>query len=310
MTASAPKIAYQIAATGDHESQLQMLTSLELSEDAHRSVLAQCNRSGIEFMSTPFDSGSVDLLVALGVGRIKISSADITNAPLLLRIARTGKPVILSTGMSTLEEVRAALGVLAFGYLGWEHPSIHGFERAYDRAQAEQILRQKVTLLHCTTEYPAPFDSVNLRALPALGESFSLPVGLSDHTVGIAVAVAAVALGACVIEKHLTLDRTFRGPDHAASVEPDEFRELVAAIRQIELALGSSLKQPAPCEERNRVLARRSLVAVRDIAAGESFSEANLGVRRPGSGVSPLRYWDYLGRPADRSYRRDDAITP
>ncbi|MDT8903838.1 N-acetylneuraminate synthase [Anaeroselena agilis] len=310
VSGDAPKAEYQRVASGLQESQYKMLKKLEMDEAMHNTLMHYSTYSGIEFLSTPFDENSLDLLSnRLGLNRIKIPSGEITNAPFLLKIARTGKQVILSTGMSTLGEVETALGVLAFGYLGGKSkPSPHAFARAFASTGGHRKLQQKVTLLHCTTEYPAPFEDVNLQAMDTLRKAFGLPVGYSDHTDGIAVAIAAVARGAVLVEKHLTLDKRLPGPDHKASLEPDELTVLVRSIRQVEQALGTGLKVPATTEIKNRLVARKSLVATQDIGRGEPFSESNLSVKRPGDGLPPLRYWDMLGRKATKNYCKDERI--
>jgi N-acetylneuraminate synthase len=307
VTAAAPKADYQSQMTGDRESQLQMLRKLELSPHDHDALIERCGERGIEFISTPFDSESLELLVKIGVKRIKIPSGELTNSPLLHQAARSGLPVILSTGMATLDEVRSALAVLAHGYLpdsGPPQPA--AFAAALVRHG--QVLADKVTILHCTTEYPAPFSETNLRAMDTLATAFELPVGLSDHTPGIAVAIAAAARGAAVLEKHLTLDRTAPGPDHHASLDPDEFRQLAQSVRQVELALGSPLKQPTQSELKNIAIVRKSLVANAPIRAGERFTKDNLTAKRPGGGIPPLHYWDLLDRPAGRDYLPDQQI--
>ncbi|HXU71378.1 MAG TPA: N-acetylneuraminate synthase [Polyangia bacterium] len=278
----AAKAEYQVRATGDEESQLEMVRALELDEAAHRQLVAHCRARGIEFMSTPFDPESVALLVSLGVSRLKIPSGEITNPLLLRAVAATALPLIMSTGMSTLDEIEAALAVTG--------------------------ARERVTLLHCTTEYPAPIGEVNLRAMATMAARFGLPVGYSDHTEGIVVASAAVALGAVVIEKHFTLDRGLPGPDHKASLEPSELRAMVAAIRAVERALGRVEKAPTPSEVKNLVVARKSLVAARAIRRGERFTPENLTTKRPGSGISAMRYDEWLGREADRDYEADELI--
>jgi N-acetylneuraminate synthase len=307
---AAPKAEYQIKHTDASESQYEMIQKLELDEAAHTVLVLHCKSKGIEFLSTPFDLESLEMLIRKSdLSRIKISSGDITNAPLLLEAARTGKPVILSTGMSTLGEIEMALGVLAFGYtVRDEPPSLEAFDKAYSSAIGRKAVQEKVTLLHCTTEYPAPFTEINLRAMATLRQAFDLPVGYSDHTQGIAIPVAAVALGAVIIEKHFTLDKNLSGPDHKASLEPDELKQMVRSIREVELALGSSLKQPAASELKNRLIARKSLVAIRDICKGEAFTQDNLATKRPGGGISPIRYWEWLGRNADRDYQQDDKV--
>lgn len=310
VSSSAPKAEYQQQTTGASESQLDMLRKLELSESDHMPLIAHARSAGIEFLSTPFDSTSLVLLVdRLGLTTIKIPSGEITNAPFLLEIARCAKRVVLSTGMSTLGEIEMALGVLAYGFTVMdEPPSVAAFEKAYGSAIGRKALQDKVTLLHCTTEYPAPFADANLLAMATLRQAFGLPVGYSDHTQGIVIPVAAVALGAAIIEKHFTLDRNLPGPDHKASLEPDELRQMVHYIREVELALGSSIKRPAAAELKNRPIARKSLVAGRNIRKGEIFTQDNLAVKRPGDGISPAHYWEWLGRIADRDYRQDDKV--
>jgi N-acetylneuraminate synthase len=306
----APKADYQQQTTGVSESQLEMIQKLELDAKAHSVLVEHCAKRGIAFLSTPFDLESLDLLVGtLAMPLLKIPSGEITNAQLLLKIALTGKPVILSTGMSTLAEIEAALGVLAFGYSqSQERPGVVAFEQAYCLPEGQLLLQQKVSLLHCTTEYPAAFEDVNLRAMDTLRAAFGLKVGLSDHTSGIAVPIAAVACGAEIIEKHFTLDRNLPGPDHKASLEPSELKAMVEAIRQVEAALGSRLKIPTPAEAKNKPVARKSLVAAQSIKKGEKFTERNLTAKRPGTGISPLYYWDWLGKTAERNYEQDERV--
>ena len=307
---AAPKAGYQIANTGTDESQHEMIRKLELDDAAHRRLIQHCNSKGIAFLSTPFDLESLAMLAScFDLSRIKLGSGEITNAPLLLAAARSDKPVILSTGMSDLGDVEDALAVLAFGYsCGGAAPSLAAFEAAYCSDAGQSALSDKVTLLHCTTEYPAPLAEVNLRAMGTLRQAFGLPVGYSDHTAGIAVAIAAAALGATVIEKHFTLDRNLPGPDHQASLEPDELQQMVRSIRDVGAALGSSVKQPASSELGNRTVARKSLVAARPVGEGERFSADNLTVKRPGGGISPMRYWEWLGKTAERDYQADDQV--
>ncbi|VBB05534.1 aldolase-type tim barrel [Lucifera butyrica] len=306
----AEKAAYQKRTSGAEESQYTMIKKLELDERSHEVLLDHCRRRQIQFLSTPFDTDSLNLLAdTLDLPYIKIPSGEITNAPFLLAIARTGKPVIMSTGMSTLGETEQALGILAFGYLGVDNlPGQEAFAQAYCSAEGQNIVRQKVSLLHCTTEYPAPFDEVNLQGMDTLKAAFHLSVGFSDHTPGIAAAIGAVARGASIIEKHFTLDRNLPGPDHKASLEPGELKEMVQAIRQVELAIGQGAKIPAPSEAKNKTVARKSLVAARPIKKGELFDVANLTAKRPGTGISPLYYWEWLGKAADRDYVEDEMI--
>jgi N-acetylneuraminate synthase len=306
----ASKAEYQTQNTGTTESQLEMVKKLELDEKQHMILAENCRERGIEFMSTPFDLDSVDFLAnVVNVSRLKISSGEITNGIILLKVARTGKPIILSTGMSTLDEVETALGVLAFGFINsQEKPSIGAFKEAYSSIEGQSFLKDKVSLLHCTTEYPAPFDEVNLKAIDTLRDKFALPVGYSDHTRGIAIPIAAVARGAVIIEKHFTLDRNLPGPDHKASLEPDELKQMVNSIRQVELVLGNGIKQPTPSELKNMSVARKSLVAIKEIKKGELFTEDNIGAKRPGNGIPPVYYWDMLGKAAPRDFSIDEMV--
>lgn len=307
----APKAEYQMRTTDRAESQLEMIRKLALTEAAHEMLIAHAGARGLAFLSTPFDLPSLHLLTGrFGLQTIKIPSGEITNAPFLLAIARAAQRVILSTGMSTLAEVEAALGVLAFGFTAPATAMIRrgDFERAFTSEAGQQALQDRVTLLHCTTEYPAPVGEVNLRAMDTLAAAFSLPVGYSDHTSGLHVALAAAARGAKVIEKHFTLDRNLPGPDHKASLEPGELRQLVRQIREIEQALGDGLKRPTASEWKNREITRKSLVAAKAIKAGEIFTEENLACKRPGTGVFPSAYWQTLGRLAQREYAVDDPL--
>ena len=308
VTRDAPKARYQERATGEAGGQHGMIRALELGEEEHGQIAGHCAARGIEFLSTPFDAESLRLLVdRLGMRTIKVSSGDITNAPFLLEVARAAEDVILSTGMSTLADVEAALGVLAFGFTqpADAAPGRAAFERAFASPAGREALLGRVSLLHCTTEYPAPIDEVNLLAMDTLASAFGLEVGYSDHTEGIHVPVAAVALGATVIEKHFTLDRSLPGPDHKASLEPAELRAMVAAIRDVERALGDGVKRPSASEWKNREVARKSLVAARAIRAGEKLE---VECKRPGTGLSPFEFWSVQGRPAARDYGPDEAI--
>ena len=311
VTQSAPKAKYQARATGGSESQFEMLRRLELSEMQHYDLKAYCGQCGIEFLSTPFDADSLAMLTRrIGMAKIKIPSGEVTNAPLLLAAARTRKPLIVSTGMCTLDDVRDALGVLAFGFERGTAPSTKAFRAALRSKSGQLALRKRVTLLHCTTEYPAPLEDTNLLAMDTLRDSFGLPVGLSDHTAGISAVMAAVARGASVIEKHFTLDRRLPGPDHKASLEPGELKAMIQAIREVELCLGNAVKAPAESERKNMIVARKSLVALQPIRRGEAFTERNLGIKRPGGGISPMHFWDWLGRKAERNYLPDELISP
>jgi N-acetylneuraminate synthase len=310
---TAPRSAYQTQNLGGSETQLQMLRKLELSFDDQREVAEHATKAGIEFLSTPFDLASLEFLVRdVGVSRIKLGSGDLTNAPLLLAAARTGRDVILSSGMASLEETLTALGVLAFGYTAGaaNAPTPAAFIQAWGSEVGRGAVTEHVTLLHCTSEYPTPPADVNLRAMDALREATGLRVGLSDHTEGIAISIAAAARGAVVIEKHFTLDRTMTGPDHRASIDPDDLRKLVRSVREVERALGTGVKAPVAGEFSTRAVARRSLVAGTAIRAGDVFSAENLLIKRPGTGVAPILYWEYLGRVATRDYVQDELIDP
>lgn len=281
---NAVKAEYQKQQTEPEESQQDMLKKLELSFDEFVELNEYCKSKDIEFMSTAFDFDSIEVLDSLEMGIWKIPSGDITNLPYLIKIAKLNKPVILSTGMSTMEDIRSAIKALK------------------ENGVAE------LTVLHCTTEYPTPFEDVNLRAMNTIKEEFGVKVGYSDHTKGIEVPIAAVALGATVIEKHFTLDRNMEGPDHKASLEPNELKAMVDSIRHIELALGNGMKQPAESEKKNMAVARKSIIASKDIKAGEIFTEENLTVKRPGDGISPMIWFDVIGKSAPRDFEEDELI--
>lgn len=282
----APKAEYQKETTGAGQSQLDMCRAIHLPLSDYAGLKAYCDEVGIGFMSTPFDLVSIDCLAPLGMDYWKIPSGEITNLPYLRKIASKGGRVILSTGMSTLPEVECAVDILGRG----------------------GIPRPDIILLHCTTQYPTPFDAVNLRAMDSLRQIGCGGVGYSDHTVGITVPVAAVALGACVIEKHFTLDRTLPGPDHRASLEPHELAEMVRAIRTVELSFGSGEKRVADAEAPNIAVARKSIVAARAIRCGEILTEENITVKRPGNGISPMLWDQVLGTAARRDYEADELI--
>ena len=308
-TNKAPKAAYQKVTTDEGESQLDMLRALELDEDAHRALITRCDEKNIQFLSTPFDFLSLDLLVnGLRLKTLKIGSGELTNAPLLHGAARSGLDIILSTGMASLEEVRSALGVLAHGYLEQGAPSEAAFRASFASDEGRSALNEHVTLLHCTSAYPTPDEDVNLRAMDALRSEFTLPVGFSDHSVGPLLSIAAVAAGAMMIEKHFTLDRQLPGPDHTASLEPAELKELIEGVRRVSCAMGDGNKHPRAIEKATADVARKSLVANAPIAAGEIFTIENLTVKRPGTGLDPIHYWSFLGSHAARSYDADDLI--
>jgi N,N'-diacetyllegionaminate synthase len=283
---SAHKAEYQKQTTAADETQHAMLAKLELDDAAHRAIIEHCKCRQILFLSTPFDIESADMLEGLGMPIYKIPSGEITNLPYLRHIGRLGKEIILSTGMSTLQEVEDALTSL----------------------EAEGASREKITVLHATTEYPCPIDEVNLNAMLTIKRAFNVKVGYSDHTSGIEVPIAAVAMGASVIEKHFTLDCTMDGPDHKASLEPAELKAMVTAIRNIERALGDGCKCPTPSEISNRKVGRKSLFASKDIKAGEVFGPNNLISKRPGTGISPMLWDEALGKRALRDFFADEMI--
>ncbi|NUM88095.1 MAG: N-acetylneuraminate synthase [Bdellovibrionales bacterium] len=310
VTKTAGKALYQKKNTGSDESQYEMIKKLELDQAAHQELWKSAKEIGIEILSTPFDLESLRFLAhEVKVSRIKIASGEITNAPLLMAAARTGVPIILSTGMSTLDDIRAALGVIAFGYCEPSlSPSPKAFSELFLSENARRVLRGKVSLMHCTTSYPTPPEDVNLMAIQTLRDEFSLPVGLSDHSMGTTAAAGAVALGASMVEKHFTLDKSLPGPDHRASLDPSELECLVRTVRDAEAMRGLGIKAPVPSEVSTMAVVRRSLVAARPIRRGEPFSPENLTVKRPGTGVSPMLYWSFLGKPAARAYDADDLI--
>jgi N,N'-diacetyllegionaminate synthase len=285
VTRKAPKAKYQEQTTGSAESQYDMIKKLELSAGNFAELARHAQKNGIIFLSTPFDNESVDLLDGLGVPAFKIASGEITNSPLIRYIAKKGKPVILSTGMSTLGEIKEALQVI----------------------QSEGI--KNIVLLHCITAYPAKVEDVNLKAMETLRCEFKLPVGLSDHTLGIAIPIAAVALGACVIEKHFTLDKSLPGPDHEASLEPEELKQMIKAIREVEKAMGDGNKMPTEEEKQIQKVARRSIVARVSIPKGTIITEAMLDIKRPGTGIEPKNMHMVIDRKARRFIEQDKVIT-
>lgn len=306
---AAQKADYQQRTTDAAESQRAMLQRLELPQAAHHPLIARAKTRGIEFLSTPFDPLSLTFLLSLDLPRIKIGSGDLTNAPLLHTLAKAGATLILSTGMATLGEVEEALGVLAHGYGGDNNaPGIAAFRAAWRDPAARRHLTAKVSLLHCTTEYPCPPEDVNLAAMQTMRTAFGLPVGYSDHTDGFEISLAAVALGATIIEKHLTLDRNAEGPDHAASLEPNDFARMVAAIRNIEGAIGDGIKTPKNSEIRNMPIARKSLVAARPLQSGDVLGSDDIASKRPGSGRPPIEYWSLIGTKAARPYDEEDPL--
>lgn len=308
---AAKKAEYQVTNTGSEESQLEMVRKLELGVEEHRVLIAHAAARGIQFLSTPFDIESLHVLVdTFNLPQLKIPSGEITNLPLLLEAGRSGRPLIVSTGMATLAEVEQTLAILAFAMHAptGARPTSAAIQSAFLSDAGQALLRERISLLHCTTEYPAPVAEVNLNAMGTMRSAFGLPVGYSDHTQGIHISVAAVAMGATIIEKHFTIDRSLPGPDHVASLEPDELAALVAAIRDVEKALGNGRKLPSPSEMKNIAVARKSLVAATAIARGTAFSADNMTTKRPGSGISALRFDDYVGRIATRDFDPDELI--
>lgn len=294
-TFNSKKLVSKIAQKADYqeensevaaESQLKMLQKLELSAKDHFELIEYCGEKGIKFLSTGFDLGSLEFLENLNIPFFKIPSGEITNLPYLRKIGSFGKPVILSTGMADMQEIGEAIQVL------------------YDQG----IAKKDLTILHCNTEYPTPMSDVNLRAMITIQNEFEISIGYSDHTLGIEIPIAAVALGAKVIEKHFTLDRNLIGPDHRASLEPSELKEMVRTIRNIELSLGHGRKEPSPSEMKNKAVVRKSIVANEKIRAGEIFTEKNLTIKRPGTGISPMKWDTIIGTRALKNYNEDDII--
>ena len=285
-TKLAHKADYQKSNTSVNESQYEMLKKLELDEDMHKAIIEHCKQKQIMFLSSAFDNESVDMLNNFGMAIFKIPSGEITNLPYLTHVGGLKKPIILSSGMSDLVDIKNALDVLI----------------------ECGVSKDQLTVLHATTEYPCPIQEVNIRAMQTIGANFGVKVGYSDHTNGIEVSVAAVALGACVIEKHFTLDQTMEGPDHKASLEPNEFKSMVRAIRNIEKALGDGIKKPSKSEIKNMAITRKSIVALRAIKSGEIFSVGNLAVKRPGTGISPMDLNKIIGKIARRDFLPDEQI--
>lgn len=287
VTQSAKKAAYQsenMKTTDD--SQFEMLKKLELGADDHQQLITYCSQKNIQFLSTPFDLDSIDELKAMGIKIGKIPSGEITNLPYLRKMASSFTEIILSTGMSTMDEIKDALDVITNA----------------------GVLKKNITVLHCNTDYPTPFTDVNLLAIQTIGQAFGVETGYSDHTLGIEVPIAAVALGARLIEKHFTLDKNMEGPDHKASLEPSELKQMVSAIRNIDMALGSSIKEPTASELKNKIPARKSIVASGNISKGDIFTDNNITTKRPGLGISAMRWDEVIGKAATRDYSKDDLI--
>jgi len=286
LTVDAPKATYQIDSNQPSTSSYQMLENLELSEDDHKELIKECQKHDIEFFSTAFDETSLSFLLDLGMSKIKIPSGEITNKPFLEFISQFNLPVIMSTGMADMHDIECALEVLS----------------------RKELKRENITILHCTSQYPANIEDVNLLAIQSIKNKFGLNVGYSDHTLGYEASLAAVCLGASIIEKHITLDSNMTGPDHKASMEPDAFKAMVSSIRNIELGLGDGIKRPIDGEYEMRLIARKSLVAKQQIKKGEVFTLDNLTVKRPGHGISPMRIDDLLGTHSKYSFKENDLI--
>jgi N,N'-diacetyllegionaminate synthase len=282
----AEKAKYQKDNIGDEESQFEMLKKLELDVDIHRLLINYCKKKNIMFLSTPFDHDSINMLNKLGLEIFKIPSGELTNLPYLKHIGSLNKKVILSTGMANIGEVEDALNVLL----------------------ESGTKRDHIDILHANTEYPTPMEDVNLNAMVTLGNTFKVKFGYSDHTLGIEVPIAAVALGAEIIEKHFTLDKSMEGPDHKASLEPSELNKMVKAIRNIEIAMGDGIKQTSPSEQKNKPIARKSIVAQKKISKGEIFTSNNIAVKRPGTGISPMRWEEVIGKTSNQDFNKDDLI--
>lgn len=286
VTKNAPKADYQYRKGDGPKTQFSMLRELELSPISHQILIEHCQQQEISFLSTGFDVQSIDYLATLEPKFYKIPSGEITNQPYLRHVGKIGKPIIMSTGMANLGEIEDAIDVL----------------------EAVGVARSKITILHCSTEYPTPMKDVNLRSMCTIRDAFGVSVGYSDHTIGIEVPIAAVALGATIIEKHLTLDRELSGPDHKASQEPAEFLDMVRAIRNLEEAMGDGIKRPSESEAKNKLIVRKSLVAAKAIAAGEQFTPENVTAKRPGVGISPMRWDEVMGRVASQNFVADELI--
>ena len=313
VTKNADKAIYQKKNTNFSETHFEMLKRMELPYETHYELADYCKEKNIEFLSTAFDLESLNFLTnQLELKTFKIPSGEITNGPLLLAYAQTGCNLILSTGMSTLDEIEEALKVIAFGLVHGtglpELPSIDVFNKSYNSSKGQMLLKEKVTLLHCTSEYPAPLVDINLKAIETMRNAFSLKVGYSDHSEGIVVPISAASLGATVIEKHFTLDKTLIGPDHKMSLNLKELKDMVAAIRSVEQIMGDGIKKPKPSELKNIEIVRKSLVAACDIIEGNNITADSIAIKRPGTGKSPMGYWDIIGKESPRDFTVDEEI--
>lgn len=281
---NAKKAEYQKKNTENNESQYEMIKKLELNSEEHKKLIKYCKEKNILFLSTPFDNESIDLLNELGMNIFKIPSGEVNNLLYLEKIGKMKKKIIMSTGMATLGEIEEAIFILREN-------------GTYD-----------ISILHCNTEYPTPMEDVNLKAMQTIKEAFKVNVGYSDHTIGIEIPIAAVAMGASIIEKHITLDKNMKGPDHKSSLEPDELKEMVKSIRNIEKALGDGIKKVSESERKNKNISRKSIVANRNIKKGEVFTEENIAIKRPGNGISPMKWYEIIGTTASKDYNKDDLI--
>lgn len=311
VTPKASQAPYQTKNSNIKESQHDMLKKLELSKESHFILKDKCESLGIGFLSTAFDLRSLNFLInELRFSTLKIPSGEITNGSLILQSALSGCDLIISTGMSNLQEVEDALGIVAYGYSfpNDNNPSKDKFKKAFNSSKGKELLKKKVSLLHCTTSYPANFEDLNLNSIDTLAKKFNLPVGYSDHSKGIEASIAAVAKGAHIIEKHLTLDRKLVGPDHLASIEPSEFSKLVSSIRNIEISLGDGLKEPKKSELENKRVARKSIFASQDIKKGELITKEKLSIKRPEIGLNPMMIWDLIGSKAKKDYKKNEVF--
>ena len=300
---SAPKASYQKQTTQAQESQYEMLKNLELPREWHNELRARAQARGLTFLSTAFDSDSLDFLATLDMPFYKVPSGELTNGPLLWKFARQRKPLVVSTGMATLSEVELALAVITHAYNSDAEPAhVDEVWRGWSRPDWRQALNGNITLLHCTSQYPTPMHEVNLKAMDTLAQAFGFPVGYSDHTLGTLIPVVAVARGAVLIEKHFTLSRSMTGPDHPASLEPDELAQMIREIRSVELAIGDGVKSPQPSEWDTRKAARQQVIVTRDVRRGECLTRSDLSTARSGHGQPPTALWGFVGKPASRDY--------
>ncbi len=309
ISVNAPQAEYQQKNTGVSQSQLEMVKALELSKQDFLELYHYCNKLGITFLSTGFGNDSLQFLVQeCKIPYVKVPSGEITNALLLYEMGKYRLPLILSTGMATIHEIERAMAVLSYGWSGRQEPSRLQECLDFYQAEGKELLKGNITILQCVTEYPAPYSETNLNAMHKMGEYFGCPTGLSDHTLGIHIPIAAVAMGATMIEKHFTIDKNMAGPDHKASLEPHELKNMVAQIRDVENAMGDGNKRPQPSEIKNIAIARRSIVAATSIKKDEVYTKNNITCKRPGTGVSAMEYWDYIGRQCPSDKAKDQEV--